>query len=316
MIGKLAVADTNGQRLAYLGLGLSILAMDIERPGVGVERQYVVAPPNLQARDPERLGGLVRVLGVIENQFPVGVVGALDPGSGLTFEISVCRASLGRAPGPVESLRQLVQAPKRREASVPLPQRLCGGGVLAASSLHPSHAFECAVIAGKSRERLIDQLLRDFDPSCRHLEVSHLGQEPCGCLHFARRRLLVGLIQEIQCPIDVAVKLAKRRAFDKTRHVAGPKVQHPLRRFLRFVVIAQSDGRLSDISVREKVVRRFPVKGSGLLERLSILLPAEQDRHLNVLGLEVAGREMEALVDGLLRLRVVIGVRCLPHLAH
>src|SRR5256885_11437320 len=102
VIGKLPVADTDGERLAHLGLGLSILAIDIERPGVGVERQYVVAPPNLQARDSERLGRLVRVLGVVQNQLPVGVVGALDPRSRLTFEISVSRASLGRAPGPVE----------------------------------------------------------------------------------------------------------------------------------------------------------------------------------------------------------------------
>src|SRR5207244_6738056 len=130
---------------------------------VGVERQYVVAPPNLQARDSERLGRLVRVLGVVKNQLPVGVVGALDPRSRLTFEISVSRASLGRAPGPVESFRQLIQAAERREASVPLQQRLCGGGVLTASGPRPSHAFDCAVVAGKSGERLIEQLLRHSD---------------------------------------------------------------------------------------------------------------------------------------------------------
>src|SRR5207245_3757871 len=224
-----------------------------------------------------------------------GGVGPLHPGPRRAFEGSVSRGCPGRASGPVESFRQLVQAARRREASVPLPQRLGGGGVLTARSPRLSHAFEGAVIGGKSGKRLIEQLLRDFDPPCRQLEVRRLGQEPGGCFHFVRRRLLVGLTQEIQCPVDVAVKLAKGRAFDKTRHVAGPKVQHPLRRFLRFVVIAQPDGRLSDVSVREKVVRRSPVKGSGLVERLGKLLPPEQDRYLGLLGLEVAGRKTEGL---------------------
>ena len=148
------------------------------------------------------------------------------------------------------------------------------------------------------------------------MEVRRLGQEPGGCFHFVRRRLLVGLTQEIQCSFDVTVKLAKGRAFDKTRHVAGPKVQHPLRRFLRFVVIAQADGRLSDVSIHRHVVWRLPVKRVGLFKRLGKLLPAEQDRYLGLPGLEVAGRKTEGLVNGLFRLPVVCGVRSLTHPPH
>src|SRR6266581_1561288 len=76
MAKHFCVANSNRQCDFDMLAGLSVTAIYMQRPGVCVERENVVATRKFRLGNFEGLYRLMSVVSVIENQFAVGVVGA------------------------------------------------------------------------------------------------------------------------------------------------------------------------------------------------------------------------------------------------
>ena len=68
------IADSDRQRSLDLLAGFRVLTGDVQRPGVGIERVHVVTPRVLLLRHFQSVGWLVRVIGIVEDEFAVGII--------------------------------------------------------------------------------------------------------------------------------------------------------------------------------------------------------------------------------------------------
>src|SRR5438034_1512605 len=74
MAQNLGVVDAEGQSRLDILERFWISAIHVERPSVCVQSENVVPPCKFLASDFKGLGGLVSVIGVVEDQLTVGIV--------------------------------------------------------------------------------------------------------------------------------------------------------------------------------------------------------------------------------------------------
>src|SRR5437879_465594 len=74
MVEQRGIANPDLQGLIELRAGRLVLSARIKRPGVSVKSRDVPPPGNLGPSQAERFGRLAGVIGVIKNQFAIGVV--------------------------------------------------------------------------------------------------------------------------------------------------------------------------------------------------------------------------------------------------
>ncbi len=67
MVEELGVLNADRQRGFDGLLGVGVTSIDVQGPGIGVERVHIVTARTLQLRDSECLGGLVRVIRIVED---------------------------------------------------------------------------------------------------------------------------------------------------------------------------------------------------------------------------------------------------------
>ena len=70
----LGIADSDRQSGLDLLAGFRILTVGVQRPGVGVERVNIVTPRVLLLCHIQCLGQLLRVIGIVEDEFAVGIL--------------------------------------------------------------------------------------------------------------------------------------------------------------------------------------------------------------------------------------------------
>ena len=143
-----------------------------------------------------------------------------------------------------------------------------------------------------------------------------MRQQPGALLILGRRRRLIRHLQQVVGTVDVAKQLAQVRRVGQCRQIAGAKIEHPLRRRLRILVIAKFGVRFGQQAVDHDVIRNLLVQRLGQIERGGELMFAQQDRDLNLLGIEVVRSQLQRLLDVLVGLRVVAGVGGLSRAAN
>ena len=74
MLQQLCVTNADGQGRFNLHACFGVLAVDVQSPGVSVERIYVMTPGVLLLRYFQSFGRLLSMVGIVKNQFAVGVV--------------------------------------------------------------------------------------------------------------------------------------------------------------------------------------------------------------------------------------------------
>src|SRR6266568_2434001 len=90
----LCIANAHCQSSLDVLAGLRIPAVYVQRPGVCVEREHIVSSTKLRLRNLQSLSRLIGVVGVVEDQFAVGIIGANALEQRLGFKLG--KSFLGR----------------------------------------------------------------------------------------------------------------------------------------------------------------------------------------------------------------------------
>ncbi len=99
--------------------------------------------------------------------------------------------------------------------------------------------------------------------------------------------------------------LAQVRSNQQTGNIEGLQVQHPLRRGLGILVVAETDVGSRQISVDRCIVRVVEVQLFGLVPGAGKLMLVEQESHVRFAQLKILRGEAETGSDGLRGLAIV-----------
>src|ERR1700752_3503585 len=76
MAKHLGIANTHSQRCTDLGESFSVSSVHVKSPGIGVEREQVVPPSVFRLGNLQSLCRELGMVGIVKNQFAVGVIRA------------------------------------------------------------------------------------------------------------------------------------------------------------------------------------------------------------------------------------------------
>ena len=145
---------------------------------------------------------------------------------------------------------------------------------------------------------MLYQLQGVITPAARKLEMTELGGDPGAVLDFDLRGPIVGELHQLDCALDIAEQLAQIGGAGQRGQVARTQIEHPLGRFFRLVVAAELDICIGEVSVDEDVVRNLCVERLRGTQSRSELVFSEQYPDARLARLEVAGLQLQRLVQG------------------
>ena len=123
---------------------------------------------------------------------------------------------------------------------------------------------------------------------------------------LAGRRFRVSAIEHFQSAFRIAIVLAQVGSNQQTGNIEGLQVQHPLRRGLGVLVVAETDVRPRKVSMDRRIVRVVQVQVPGLIPGASKRMLVEQESHARFSQLEILRGEIEASGDGVRCLAIVV----------
>ena len=302
MVEDLCALNADCHGLLHSGIGFDILRVDIEGPGVGIERPNVLPRLNLGLGKLERIGGSGRILGKHQYQVAHGLI---RDAVGIAGELLKL---LKRGVGFLHLSRSLLCGGQLVEDvwvvvedGGLLEELNCVGGP-ALSHANAGEIFEGIGIMGKDFSSLLKDMrgglsLPRIDEDCRDL-VCDKGL----LLHFSGRCLCGGAVEEVDGAAVIAKQDAQLCSDEQSRSVVGAQIHHPLRVGFRCGVISQADGRFGEIAKGHHVVGYAVMQGGCQISCLSESVPAQQKRNLSPLKLKIRRIQFESLCECLIRL--------------
>ena len=120
------------------------------------------------------------------------------------------------------------------------------------------------------------------------------------------RGFRVSAIQCLERAFRITVVLAQVGSNQQAGNIEGLQVEHPLRRGLGILVVAQTHVRSRQVSMNRRIVGVVQVQVLGLVPGANKLMLVEQEGHLGLAQLKILRRETEAGGDGFRGLAIVV----------
>src|SRR5207245_3323591 len=128
---------------------LGVLSFRVQRPSVSFEGVNVPPARILNLRNPQRFIWSIGVIGVVEDQFAIGVVGQIDLAPRLLLEFRIGGLGFIRAPDVFKRLGQRIEILCVRRRLIALVQQFNRFGVLLLRGANLGQIAQRIVITGK-----------------------------------------------------------------------------------------------------------------------------------------------------------------------
>jgi hypothetical protein len=115
------ILDADGERPIHVFTGLTVPVVHMKRPGVRIERVYILAARHFHLCDPKRFRWLAEVIRVVEHQLTIRVVPACRLLQRTRFEVRERLGGFGATPRALQLLcerKEILGMGRRRVATL------------------------------------------------------------------------------------------------------------------------------------------------------------------------------------------------------
>src|SRR4029077_11905649 len=175
VIKESCLANTNRESRSDLFLRASILRVDTERPGVGIQSTHIVTSGDFEPSDAKGFDGILAAPEVVRDELGIRVIAGVDQRSSTCYEVAVGNVGFCGLTGALKSLCQGIAACGAWKALIALTEQVHRFGIVLAGGLDFGQPFNSGVIPREVLDRGTKEFLSAVDITSGKLQICHLS---------------------------------------------------------------------------------------------------------------------------------------------